>query len=206
VNLYGTPTIVDDGDTLCHDLDLDSDNDGISDLTESGFTGIVGTNSIDTDSDSIPDYLDLDSDGDTIPDATEARASDDYIAYPATIDDAADSDDDGILDIYDDNSSFGSTEPLFIAGTNSPNSDDDDTADTIPDYLDVDSDDDGINDQTEAGTIVTAASYADPDGSVNDPLGSSDGLPNNGSEIATRMFSCPVTPPAVLSNRATFNY
>jgi hypothetical protein len=45
--------------------------------------------------------MSLDSDSDGIPDATEARATADYIEYPATIDDAADSDDDGILDIYD---------------------------------------------------------------------------------------------------------
>jgi hypothetical protein len=218
-----------DGDAIVNRNDLDSDNDGMSDLTESGFSyvsadsnsdglisgaesltwlqdningsitdgdanndglmdiydvayntlllgGTFGTDAINSDSDIARNFLDLDSDGDTIPDATEARASGDYVAYPATIDDTADSDDDGILDIYDDSLVFGSTDTLFKTGINSPNADDDDSTDFIPDYLDLDSDEDGINDQTEAGTISTVPTYADPDGSVNNPIGTSDGL------------------------------
>ncbi len=159
-----------DLDRIENRLDLDSDNDGISDLTESGFvyvyadsnsdgfitepeslswlqanidpsitngdsnsdglmdlydasvntllvTSTFGTDPIDTDIDTIKNYLDLDSDGDTIPDAIEARATGNYVAYPLTIDDAADSDDDGILDIYDDNNLFGSTDVLFTKQT-----------------------------------------------------------------------------------------
>ncbi len=248
-----------DGDIVANGKDLDSDNDGISDLTESGFVfvdadsnsdgsitkaeslawlqanidptiangdanndglidiydasvntnltgGTFGTDPIDTNLDDTKNFLDLDSDGDTIPDATEARATADYVAYPATIDDAADSDDDGVLDIYDDLAGFGSTDSSFIAGTNTANADGDDTTDTVPDYLDLDSDDDGINDQAEAGPIATAPSYTDPDGSVNDPLGSSDGLENDGTELTFRKFTCAATPSATLANQIIYTF
>ena len=199
-----------DSDGVPNFLDLDSDNDGISDLNESGFTNVLadanndgtvslaesglfvggagdavgvdglmdvfaattGTTPRDSEStpDAIVDYVDLDSDGDSIPDATEARATGDYIAYPATIDAAADTDRDGILDVFDTNPLFGSDDASFKSGTNTAYAHSDDTADTTPDYLDTDSDGDGIDDSIEAGTIATAPSFSDPDGSVNDPL------------------------------------
>ena len=100
--------------------------------------GVMGTTAVDTDLDSTPNYLDLDSDGDTIPDATEARDTASYVAYPVTIDDAADIDDDGILDIYDTGSAFGGGSAAFKSGSNFANSDNDDTTDSVPDYLDLD--------------------------------------------------------------------
>jgi len=213
-----------DGDDVADHLDLDSDNDGISDLVESGgntaahvalvaadsnndgtvaltessdadgdglmdifdadtadttaaaSVGTVPVDSYDTLSDSLVDYLDLDSDDDGIPDATEARATADYVAYPAVVDQTADTDNDGILDIYDTASaSFGfatgESNDAFIAGANTANDDNDDSADTIPDYLDLDSDDDGLldSDADESGSI-SGVSYADPDGNVNNPF------------------------------------
>ena len=66
-----------------------------------------------------------------------------------------------------------------------------------PDYLDADSDNDGVNDATESGLTRTGkdvngdgiddnvgASYADPDGSVNDPLLTSIGLKNNDKDAS----------------------
>ena len=216
-----------DGDGIANHCDLDSDNDGISDLVESGapqtaidadtnndgtislvesaaavgsgtgddvdgdglmdvFTATTGTPPLQTDADGVADFLDLDSDADTIPDATEARASVDYVAYAGS-GDAADSDDDGILDIYDTATgefgfATGESNDAFVAGANTANADADDTADTTPDYLDDDSDGDGALDSAEAGAITTAPTYADPDGSVNDPLGSSDGLQNTDND------------------------
>ena len=161
-NISSTSLVDSDGDGVPNSLDLDSDNDGISDLTEAGHdesiadvngdgviddlqnadpltnndannnglsdavelaeggdnnSGVGVTPRASDDGDTIPDYLDLDSDGDSIPDATEARATEDYVAYNGT-DDAADSDDDGILDVFDDNSTFGSTSTAFKSGNN----------------------------------------------------------------------------------------
>ncbi|MEL6605718.1 MAG: choice-of-anchor A family protein, partial [Cyanobacteria bacterium J06614_10] len=123
------PQFVDDGTGA-----TSAANNGLADAieTSSGTAG-TGTNPRNSDTDTVADYLDLDSDGDTIPDATEARASGDYVAYPATIDGTADTDNDGILDIYDDNTTFGSTNTAFKTGANTPNADADDTADTTPD-------------------------------------------------------------------------
>ncbi|MGO4770191.1 T9SS type B sorting domain-containing protein [Flavobacterium sp. W22_SRS_FK3] len=91
-----------DNDNVPNYLDLDSDNDGIYDLTESGsnaayanFSGIIGGNDFgsnglansvetspesgklnysitDTDSDGICNYIELDSDNDLCPDVIEA--------------------------------------------------------------------------------------------------------------------------------------
>ena len=60
-----------------------TDADGLMDV----FTASIGTTPVDSEAtpDGLPDFQDLDSDGDSVPDATEARASADYVAYPATI-------------------------------------------------------------------------------------------------------------------------
>jgi len=114
--------------------------------------------------------------------SVQQRATSNYVAYPLTIDSTADSDGDGILNIYDNFGGFGSTNSLFITGINFPYLEANDALDSIPDYLDLDSDGDGINDQIEAGVITVPPSYSDPDGSVNDPIGSSDGLENSDSD------------------------
>ena len=84
-----------DSDATPDFLDMDSDNDGISDLIESqpntaialspidsnkdGLYDVFGTGTIphDTDSDTILDYLDLDSDNDGIKDNVETEADQD---------------------------------------------------------------------------------------------------------------------------------
>ena len=84
-----------DSDATPDFLDMDSDNDGISDLNESqpntaialspidsnkdGLYDVFGTGTIphDTDSDTILDYLDLDSDNDGIKDNVETEADQD---------------------------------------------------------------------------------------------------------------------------------
>ena len=87
-----------DGDRIPDALDLDSDNDGIPDVTEAG--GIAGSNGRisgftdtspqdgthdplaanplpfpDSDGDGLPNFRDLDSDGDGIPDVIETGAA-----------------------------------------------------------------------------------------------------------------------------------
>ena len=85
-----------DGDDVANVFDLDSDNDGIPDVVESGYSPVsngkalidawVDNNSngmhdafeslspVDSDSDGTPNYLDLDSDNDTIFDVDESGA------------------------------------------------------------------------------------------------------------------------------------
>ncbi len=161
-----------DGDGIYDRLDLDSDNDGILDAVESGasdmtavtvangrVTGAVGANGLpdsvesgsetgnvgyallDTDGDTKSDFRDLDSDNDGISDAVEGGSTD-----------------------PDGNGYIGSGDPLTLASgdVNShgipllagsavvltpPNTD----GDSVPDYRDLDSDNDGIIDVVEAG-------------------------------------------------------
>ena len=114
---------------------------------------------MDTDGDRIPDYLDLDSDNDGIPDLIEAGGVD--IDGDGRVDDNTDLDNDGIAGTYDDDDNNASiiTSNLLVNGTDAKNSD----TDTIPDYLDLDADNDGISDIVEAGGIDT-----DGDGYVDD--------------------------------------
>lgn len=173
------PAIYDlDGDGVPNHLDLDSDNDGISDLTESGFNtpdinpvdgvidsspGIFGTNGFyiglstnpnsamatsikkptDKDMDGVPDHDDRDSDNDGIYDLVEAGF------YPGY-----DGDNDGGMDDGTGNvPQVGVTGLLKYIDPNftgkafpSPKNSDDDE---FNDYIDRDSDNDGINDVAE---------------------------------------------------------
>ncbi|WP_299367684.1 choice-of-anchor D domain-containing protein [Winogradskyella sp.] len=92
-----TQTLCDtDGDNVANVFDLDSDNDGIPDVVESGYSPISngtalvdtwvdsngngmhdafeGLNPLDSDGDGTPNYIDLDSDNDTIFDVDESGA------------------------------------------------------------------------------------------------------------------------------------
>jgi len=106
-----------DGDSIPDHVDLDSDNDGISDLEESGQDpsavdlnndGIVdggidangvpqaangGVTPVDSDNDGFADFLDLDSDDDGIPDTVEARPT---AGFTTNDGDVTDDDTDGI--------------------------------------------------------------------------------------------------------------
>ncbi|MFT6971797.1 MAG: hypothetical protein ACJAXX_002372 [Roseivirga sp.] len=119
-----------DGDGVLDDVDLDDDNDGILDIVE-GNT--------DTDGDGIVNRLDLDSDGDGIPDNIEAQTTLGYIA-PGTF---ADTDGDGVNDIYDGNNGGTTLVPVNT-----------DLADS-PDYLDLNSDNKTGNDTQEGGIILS---------------------------------------------------
>ena len=166
----GTPLPIDDfdGDSNPNHLDLDADNDGIFDVYEAGNdaldtnndgvidskdTGFTdtdnngqadsseGTTPLNTDTIGNPDYLDIDADDDGIPDNVEAQLTTGYIA-PADVFDTSGMD------------------------TNYPNGlrpEDTDT-DTTPDYLDLDSDDDGITDVLEAGQGSFVGTDTDADG------------------------------------------
>ncbi|MDH3640521.1 MAG: OmpA family protein, partial [Gammaproteobacteria bacterium] len=110
------------------------DNDGLLDTVE-------GTG--DSDGDGITDDRDIDSDGDGILDNVEAQAEGSYVPPAGT-----DTDGDGLDDAYDP--ADGGT-PIVVVNT--------DGADQ-PDYLDPDSDNDGVLDATE-GHDANADGVAD---------------------------------------------
>lgn len=109
-------------------VNLDVDNDGILNSVEGGA---------DQDNDGIANYLDLDSDNDGIPDLIEAGGVD--ADGNGVVDDLTDADDNG----HDDRLA---SDPLPIPDTDE---------DGLANYLDVDSDQDGLSDLFEAGGTDT---------------------------------------------------
>ncbi|MES2709712.1 MAG: hypothetical protein V4726_24145 [Verrucomicrobiota bacterium] len=181
-----------DGDGHPDFQDLDSDNDGINDVTESGGTdstgdgiadGTPGPNGIpssapaggqtprDTDGDGIPDQRDLDSDNDGINDVIENGGTDpDGNGIVGTGPTPTDTDGDGIPDITDGSPSFGDS-------GNPPPVDTD--GDGVPNYKDLDSDNDTIPDVVEGGN---GPKDTDGDGTITPTEGGGDtdgdGIPN----------------------------
>lgn len=145
-----------DGDGNPDFLDLDSDNDSIPDVIEAGLLdedqdgfadpGQDPTISPpDTDGDGVKDVHDLDDDNDGLTDASEAGS--------------LDADGDGIVDDFTDADGDGYNDATAADPAPLPDTDDD----GVPDYLDTDSDNDGISDTTEAGLPD-----ADDDGMIDD--------------------------------------
>merc|ERR1712137_396200 len=140
-----------DGDTITDVFDGDSDNDGILDVVE-------GNN--DTDGDGIPDFLDLDSDGDGIPDIVEAGLPD--------------VDGDGKVDMFVDVNGDGVDDIIALSPVTPPDTDND----GIPDYQDLDSDNDGAYDVAES-QIPDLDNDGKADGDDSNHDGLVDGLPNH---------------------------
>jgi Ig-like domain CHU_C associated/Secretion system C-terminal sorting domain len=170
-----------DADGVPNFLDLDSDNDGIPDIIETGapdannngvvdvFADVNGNGFADAyegaitailktgadvnndgkadsypnknkDNDFRPNAYDLDSDNDGIPDVAEAYGVD--TNGDGKIDNFTDADADGLSDNVD-----GYISGITGKGLGLPDFD----ADGVPNYLDLDSDNDGIPDILEAG-------------------------------------------------------
>ncbi len=139
-----------DADGIANQYDLDDDNDGIPDtvegLIDADGDGVADANSRDSDGDGRPDANDLDSDNDGLLDNREAR--EDFAAVSALdikVDGAIDISfpvgNNGIADAIE--TSMDSGQLIYsIADTDQ---------DGTPDYLDTDSDNDGIFDLVEAG-------------------------------------------------------
>ena len=131
-----------DSDGVIDAIDPDDDNDGIATVNEDAnldadnnpATGIT-----DSDGDGIADYLDTDSDGDNISDANESVATGNDSDNDG-IDDAIDVDQTGGIDANGD----GADDNVAPANTD---------GDLAPDYIDVDSDGDGIPDYWESGAL-----------------------------------------------------
>ncbi len=112
-----------DNDGAPDHLDLDTDNDGVSDLVEAGGTDSNGDNMVDavldTDGDGIPDVVDIDqtpgidSDSDGIIDSADIDSN-------AT---AQDTDGDGIIDAADPDQDGDGFADFQTDGTGSPNID-----------------------------------------------------------------------------------
>jgi hypothetical protein len=115
-----------DGDGVADTADLDDDNDGILDTTE-GFS--------DNDGDGIISSLDLDSDGDGISDVTETNGTD--------------NDKDGKADQVGAATSNGIPSSAGTGVIAPINTD----GDTKPDFLDLDSDNDGLTDVSEVNGV-----------------------------------------------------
>ncbi|WP_371396900.1 Ig-like domain-containing protein [Fretibacter rubidus] len=160
-----------DGDGINDVDDVDDDNDGILDTLETG----------DTDGDGIINSLDIDADNDGITDNIEAQSTAGYIAPSGTAAGITDVNNDGLDDNYDARNTANGGAGLTASSTAATiadalitpvNSDAGAAtgADATPDYLDRDSDGDGVSDTVEAGLTGTAtglsnaANDADSDG------------------------------------------
>lgn len=177
VQLNALEVLDTDGDGVDDLVDLDDDNDGILDTVESGVydpegdedgdklpnyldtfddngtsdgsntdyttTGNGGIPDVyDLDDDGIPNHLDLDADGDGIPDNIEAQTTAGYIA-PNSDTQAT----------YIANNGVNSA---YLGGLTPVNSDSATVTDN-PDYLDTDSDQDGVSDTIEANIILSGS-------------------------------------------------
>lgn len=166
-----------DGDGSPDEVDLDDDNDGIPDLAEFArpfptdpsadddndgllnwqdpdYLAAAGLTAadVDFDGDGIPNHLDVDADGDGITDLVEGGGTD--------------SNGDGLVDGFVDANSDGLDDAIAATPLDLPDSD----LDMAPDFLDLDSDDDGLADAVEGhdanhdGVADVLASGVDTDG------------------------------------------
>ena len=200
-----------DGDTRPDFQDLDSDNDGMNDVSEANSTGApavdangdgvadgpVNPNGVassvpgaglvppDTDGDSRPDFRDLDSDNDGINDVREGAAPGAPVidANNDGLADGADPDGDGILAAVDGYAEYGDALHPTAPDTDS---------DGKPDFRDLDSDNDAINDLIEAGNGapdtngdgIVDGNDTDGDG-IKDPADGRNGFGDTGDPLLT---------------------
>jgi uncharacterized repeat protein (TIGR01451 family) len=154
------------------DYGADSDNDGIPNFYDTGFSGFTDTNSdgvndnADKDLDGIPNQYDLDSDNDGIPDTVESYGVD--TNGDGVIDNYVDTDNDGFSQNVDANNTG-------VTGSATGLGAQDFDGDGIANYLDLDSDNDGIPDIIEvSGTDANNNGMLDTFTDAN-----SDGISDN---------------------------
>ena len=144
-----------DGDVIFDHNDIDDDNDGIKDTDEDYFCRLspnaITETPCDTDNDGVPDVFDLDSDNDGIPDVIEVGLG--HLSNGKGRIEVAwvDANGNGMYDAAETNTPF------------------DTDLDGVPNYLDLDSDNDGIFDVDESGAGNTNAvlGYENGDGDIN---------------------------------------
>lgn len=152
----------------------DSSINGSTNYNREGFAFTPVISCPDADGDGLSNNLDLDSDGDGIPDHVEAQTTLGY-ALPS----GNDIDGNGLDDAYE--TTPGSGEGLTPVDTDALLS----SPDAIPDYLDLNSDNEGANDTEEARITLSGndadtdglddatdatADYSDPGGTIDNPL------------------------------------
>jgi gliding motility-associated-like protein len=149
-----------DGDGIPDGIDIDDDNDGITDIAEGGGVDPLG----DADGDGVANYLDstpgtgvpvfVDANVDGVSDAFDKDGDGVINAFDI------DSDNDGIVDVIEAQSTSGYKPPsgvvnsngldnAFTAGLNPVDTDGDGTFD----YLDADTDNDGLADNIEGWDV-----------------------------------------------------
>ncbi len=138
-----------DGDKVPNYRDTDSDDDGIDDSVEAGGDP---ENPVDSDEDTVPDCYDKDSDNDGIMDVYERAVDSDSDTVPNYLDD--DSDGDGIPDCiekngvdFKDTDLDGYPDCYAVPDYSVPPADTD--GDKDYDFVDLDSDGDGLGDIEE---------------------------------------------------------
>ena len=176
-----------DGDGHANQVDLDSDNDGIADIVEAGgvdangdgradnmtdanhngwadlYEAALGGHPLplpDTDGDGFDNHIDTDSDGDGILDIVEGGGMD--ANHDGRADNATDLAGDGFADAYQ-TTAGGHALPL-------PDTD----SDGMANYIDLDSDNDGIADATEGTGDADGdgiPNYLDAPGRLDTALG-----------------------------------
>ena len=134
-----------------YQADGDVDNDAIPNYLDADFAGRVDVNAdgiddrFDIDLDGILNMIDLDSDNDGLPDVVEAYGVD--TNGDGRIDNYTDTDGDGLSDNVDTRINLVDGAYNTGVGLNLPNLD----GDVAPNFLDLDSDNDGIPDIVEVG-------------------------------------------------------
>ncbi len=172
-----------DNDGLGDNADLDDDGDGVADASDA--FPLDASETTDTDGDGSGNNIDEDDDNDGVPDVDDA--------FPLDGTESIDSDGDGIgnnADIDDDNDGVADAEDAFPLDPNEwrdtdsdgigNNADDDDDADGVLDADDafpldstrsqpdtIDTDNDGVIDQTDNCVNVANADQVDTDGDAN---------------------------------------
>jgi|GEM_PF-3171270 len=153
----------------------DADNDGIDDAVDANVNGVITAdinndgiqdtaNVFDSDGDGVPNVLDLDSDNDGLTDVDESSG----LGRDENEDGRLDGNDfngNGVIDSVD--TTLGETAVV------SPDTD----QDNLPDFLDLDSDGDGLSDLSEAGLLTR-----DPD--ANGQIGTVIFVDSNGNGLS----------------------
>ncbi len=171
---------------------LDADGDGVPDCNDTCNESNGKSAYIDTDGDGLKNACDPDSDNDGIPDNTEGINTDtdgDGIFNYLDLD----SDNDGITDLYESGVNVSSHDADHNGVLDTPNplsttTPKDSDGDLIPDYLDLDSDNDSITDLRENG--VAGVQDADNDGVVDGTDGDRDGI-RDSADTQDNVFGSP---------------
>ncbi|MCK5881320.1 MAG: OmpA family protein, partial [Sinobacterium sp.] len=159
-----------DGNDIADIYDLDNDGDGIPDVLELGALSFP-IELLDSDGDGTANYNDLDSDNDGASDLSESQVTTTFNGIKDVVDD---DDSDGISNVFDigytggqDTINQGIDDAVEVRDTD---------GDGVSDYVDLDSDNDGLLDVQEIGlNDINGDGFADPNQNIIDDLPDTDG-------------------------------